>query len=144
MLPWLAMEAANCINGLGEELLGGEKASCPAWAGNSKSLARSRWSGAALLLADLPELYDEEPLETVFCSLLFSIRNFFCRCCFRCCNSPGQRKTKAKLVHQHLSTPRQGLCRVCYQCFIPMTKIPFGNNVVLCVKHVLKEMAQGT
>ena len=29
LLPWLAIEAANCMNGLGEELLGGEKANCP-------------------------------------------------------------------------------------------------------------------
>lgn len=49
-LPWLAIEAANRMNGLGEELLGGDKAGWPDWAGNSKSLARSRRSGTT----DLP------------------------------------------------------------------------------------------
>ena len=53
LLPWLAKEAANCMNGLGEELLGGEKANCPpAWAGNSKSLASCKSRGSGTM--DLP------------------------------------------------------------------------------------------
>ena len=53
LLPWLVKEAANCMNGLGEVLLGGEKANCPpAWAGNSKSLASCKSRGSGTM--DLP------------------------------------------------------------------------------------------
>ena len=39
-------------------------------------------------LADLLEKSGKLTFEIAFCSLLFSIRNFFCRCCFLCCISP--------------------------------------------------------
>ena len=42
------------MNGLGAALLGGEIASCPVCAGNSKSLPRSRCSGTGT--ASLPEM----------------------------------------------------------------------------------------
>ena len=45
-VPWPAMEAANCMNGLGDELPGGENANGPCWAGNSDSLPRFKRSGA--------------------------------------------------------------------------------------------------
>ena len=49
------------MNGLGAALLGGEMASCPVCAGNSKSLPRSRCSGTGT--ASLPEIFNNHSMS---------------------------------------------------------------------------------
>lgn len=49
------------MNGLGAALLGGEMASCPVCAGNSKSLPRSRCSGTGT--ASLPEIFNNDSMS---------------------------------------------------------------------------------